>query len=250
MKIIGVIPARYASTRFPGKPLADICGKPMIWWVYQQAKKVKEFSEVYIATDDIKITNELDKLDIPYVMTKDNHKSVFERIQEFSDYITADYYVIINGDEPLINPVHIASVIPQNINQDIITNTIAKISSPSEVNDIANIKVVFDENKVAKYMSRQAIPFPNKCLDFDYYKHVGITGITKKMLDFYVSHKSGQFERIEGIDHLRFIDYDKNMQFIVIENAQTLSVDTPKDLEKVRKSIAEKIERGEISLCQ
>ena len=250
MKIIGVIPARYASTRFPGKPLADICGKPMIWWVYQQVKKVKEFNEVYVATDDNIISQELQKLNIPYIMTKDCHKSVFERVQEFSDYVSADYYVIINGDEPLINPTHISSVIPKNVSEDIIINTIAKISVPAEVNDIANIKVVFDKNKVAKYMSRQAIPFPNKRLDFEYYKHVGITGITKKMLDFYVLQESGYFESIEGIDHLRFVDYNKNMQFVVIENAQTLSVDTPKDLEKVRKIIAEKIEKGELSLCQ
>ena len=143
MKIVGVIPARYASTRFPGKPLANICGKPMIWWVYQQAKKVKEFTEVYVATDDNIISQELQKLNIPYIMTKDSHKSVFERVQEFSDYIVADYYVMINGDEPLINPVHISSVITKNVNEDIIINTIAKISTPSEVNDIANIKVVF-----------------------------------------------------------------------------------------------------------
>lgn len=248
MKIIGVIPARYASTRFPGKPLANICGKPMIWWVYQQAKRVKQFSEVYVATDDIRITDELNKFNIPYLVTSNTHKSVFERVQEFSNHISADYYVIINGDEPLINPLHVASVIPQKINDDLIINTIAQISVPSEVNDIANIKVVFDCNKIAKYMSRLAIPFPNKRLDFAYYKHVGITGISKKMLDFYVSHLPGLFESIEGIDHLRFVDYGKKIQFIIINNANTLSVDTPKDLEKVRMIIQQKIDNGDITL--
>lgn len=238
MKIIGIIPARYASTRFPGKPLADICGKPMIWWVYQQVKKVKELTEVYVATDDIKISSALEKYQIPYVMTKDTHKSVFERAQEVSDKIVADYYIVINGDEPLINPKHIASVIPQKIEENTVINTITEISKPAEVNDVANIKVVFDENNNAKYMSRNPIPFPNKRIDFDYYKHVGITGISKKMLDFYISHPRGYCESIEGIDHLRFIDYNQNMKFVIIHNAETLSVDTPKDLEKVRKIIS------------
>lgn len=247
MKIVGIIPARYASTRFPGKPLADICGKPMIWWVYNQVKKVKELSEVYVAIDDEKVKIELEKLNIPFVMTQKMHKSVFERVQEVSNLITANYYIVINGDEPLINPKHIAAVIPQNFDEKVVINTITEISKPAEVNDIANIKVVFDKNKMVKYMSRTPIPCPNKRIDFDYYKHVGITGISKEMLDYYVSHQQGYFESIEGIDHLRFIDYGQKMQFAIIHNADTLSVDTPKDLEKVRKIIQERIDNGELN---
>ena len=239
MNIIGVIPARYNSTRFPGKPLADICGKPMIWWVYNQVKKVKELSEVYVATDDERIKKECDKYGINVVMTRDNHKTVFERIHEFSDYVKADFYVIINGDEPLINPEHIKAVIKPEYVKDFVINTISEIESPSETNDISNIKVVFDKNMNALYMSRLPIPFPNKSIDFNYWKHVGITGINKKSLDEYIKTPPSTFEKIEGIDHLRFVETQK-MKFVKLNKCETLSVDTPKDLEKVRKMLKDK----------
>ena len=95
MKIIGVIPARYKSSRFPGKPLADICGKPMIWWVYQQCKKVKDFSEVYVATDDDKIYEECQALGIQVIMTSDKHKTGTDRIGEVAENIPADLIGII-----------------------------------------------------------------------------------------------------------------------------------------------------------
>ena len=111
MKIIGVIPARYKSSRFPGKPLADICGKPMIWWVYKQAKKVKEFDEIYVATDDDRIKTVLDGYQVPVIMTSEQHLEHISRIHEVSQKIDADLYVCINGDEPLIDPLSISTVV-------------------------------------------------------------------------------------------------------------------------------------------
>ena len=99
MNIIGVIPARYASTRFPGKPLADICGKPMIRWVYGQVKKVKEFSDVYVATDDKRIAAVCEKFSMKYIMTSADHGTSTERVYEVAQKVAADYYVVINGDE-------------------------------------------------------------------------------------------------------------------------------------------------------
>lgn len=233
MNIVGVIPARYESTRFPGKPLADICGKPMIWWVYQQVKKVEELSEVYVATDDDRIKTVCEQYGIKVVMTSDKHKTVFERVQEFSDYISADIYVIINGDEPLINPDHIKAVIQPKYINDFVINTISKIHNPAETIDISNIKVVFDDDMTALYMSRSPIPFPNKLINFSYWKHVGITAITKKALDMYIKTPKSRFEEIEGIDHLRFVETQK-VKFVKLEDCESLSVDTQKDLEKVR----------------
>ena len=95
MKIVGIIPSRYASTRFPGKGIADICGKPMLWWVYQQCKKVKEFDEVYVATDSDKIKDVCEKHDINVIMTKNNHPTHVHRIHEVSEKIKSDYYVCV-----------------------------------------------------------------------------------------------------------------------------------------------------------
>ena len=239
MNIVGVIPARYESTRFPGKPLADICGKPMIWWVYNQVKKVEELSAVYVATDDERIKTECEKYNMNVVMTSNKHKTVFERVHEFSNYVSADFYIIINGDEPLINPDYIKTIIRPEYIKDFVLNTISKIESPTETNDISNIKVVFDNEMNALYMSRLPIPFPNKSINFSYWKHVGITGINKKSLDKYIKTPKSTFEEIEGIDHLRFVETQK-MKFVKLNNCESLSVDTQKDLEKVRKIISDK----------
>jgi len=116
MKILGVIPSRYNSSRLPGKPIVDICGKPMIWWVYNQAIKVPNL-EVIVATDDERIVSVCKKYEIPVIMTGD-HKTHVERIQEVSEKIPADYYVSINGDEPLITPETIKKVLPHSIAKD------------------------------------------------------------------------------------------------------------------------------------
>lgn len=251
MKIIGVIPARYASTRFPGKPLADICGKPMIWWVYQQVKKVKEFTEVYVATDDIKITNELDKLCIPYIMTRDDHPDHIARIHEVSEEINADLYVCINGDEPLIDPLSISDVVKYALDKKIPAyyGAFRYLTDPAETIDPAKIKVLTNKDGRLLYISRTPIPYPKNSLLFKYKKYVGIECYYKETLDVFVSHQMGSIEKIEDIDHLRFIENQYPLYFTEVQS-ESISVDTPKDLEKVRKIIAEKIEKGELSLCQ
>lgn len=118
MKVIGVIPARYASSRFPGKPLADICGKPMIWWVYNQVTQVKEFSDVYIATDDERIAECCKQYNMKYVMTGTDTPNHIHRIWEVTELVEADYYISINGDEPLISPENISQAFPDRIIND------------------------------------------------------------------------------------------------------------------------------------
>lgn len=241
MKIVGIIPARYGSTRLPGKPLMDISGHPMIWWVYNRVKSVKELDEVYVATDDSRIEDVCNKNSIPVIMTSTEHLTAANRLQEVSEKIEADFYVQLNGDEPLINCEAIRAAIPDSVPQDIEfgTNIITKIKVPSHVFDSSNIKVVFDNNMNALYMSRTPIPYPFKSINFDYYKHVGIIGYNKKMLDFYKNSTPGTFERIEGIDTMRFLDYGKTLKFICVDECESLSVDTIKDLEYVRKIIGE-----------
>ena len=236
MKIIGVIPARYASTRFPGKPLADICGKPMIWWVYNQASKVCEISAFYVATDDERIANVCDELSVPYIMTSNKHKTSTERVYEVACKIEADVYVCINGDEPLISPDVISKVIPESLDGFFAANLMSEIKDPVEVIDSTNIKVVTNEDDYALFMSRGAIPYPKANMEYKYYKHLGVLAYTKNALRFFAETPKGKNEIIEDINELRFIEHSKPLKMIEAE-AMSLSVDTPKDLEKVRNMI-------------
>ncbi len=241
MKIIGIIPARYGSTRLPGKPLKDILGHPMIWWVYERVCSVSKLDEVFVATDDERIESVCKEIDIPVVMTANTHRAAAHRLQEVSEKIAADFYVQLNGDEPLINTEAIAAAIPDCVPQDIEfgTNIITEMEDPVQVMDPSNIKMVFDADMNALYMSRTPIPYPFKSLDFKYYKHVGIIGYNKKMLDFYKNTQPGRFEIIEGIDTLRFLDYGKQLKLILVNNCHSLSVDTQQDLEMVTRMIKE-----------
>ena len=241
MKVVGIIPARYGSTRLPGKPLKDILGHPMIWWVYQRVCNVDKLDEVYVATDDERIKKVCEENNIPVVMTASTHKAAAHRLQEVSENIEADFYVQLNGDEPLINTEAIAASIPDVIPQDIEfgTNIITKMTDPAQVMDSSNIKMVFDNNYNALYMSRTPIPYPFKAIDYCYYKHVGIIGYNKKMLDFYKETQPGTLETIEGIDTLRFLDYGKQLKLVAVDNCHSLSVDTEKDLEMVIKMLKE-----------
>lgn len=240
MHVLGVIPARYQSTRFPGKPLADICGKPMIWWVYNRVQKASKLDSVYVATDDERISGVCKEFSIPFIMTKSTHMTSTNRVCEVAQNIEADYYVQINGDEPLINIEAVNAAVPEYVQQDTAfgTNIITEMTEPSQVIDSSNIKVVFDKDFRCAYMSRTPIPYPNKSIDFKYYKHVGIIGYNKKMLELYENTTPGQFERIEGIDTLRFIDYGKRLNLIYIPECHSLSVDTPKDLDEVKRIIS------------
>ncbi len=241
MKVVGVIPARYGSTRLLGKPLKDILGHPMIWWVYERVRYVDKLDEVFVATDDEKIEAACREMDIPVVMTANTHRAAAHRLQEVSEKIVADFYVQLNGDEPLINTEAIAAAIPDFVPQDVEfgTNIITEMEDPAQVMDPSNIKMVFDADMNALYMSRTPIPYPFKSIDFKYYKHVGIIGYNKKMLDFYKNTQPGRFEIVEGIDTLRFLDYGKQLKLSLVENCHSLSVDTQQDLDMVTRMIRE-----------
>ena len=247
MKVVGIIPARYASTRLPGKPLKDILGYPMIWWVYKRVRSVKQLDEIYVATDDDRIKNICEKYEIPVIMTSPDHPNGAMRLQEVSESVRADFYVQLNGDEPLINTDAIIAAIPEVCPKDVEfgTNIITQIDDPAQVLDASNIKMVFDDRMNALYMSRTPIPYPFKSIVFKYYKHVGIIGYNKMMLDFYKNSKPGRFEQIEGIDTLRFLDYGKQLKLSLVPDCHSLSVDTQKDLDMVIKMMKEQNRDGE-----
>lgn len=244
MKIIGVIPARYGSSRLEGKPLVDICGKPMIWWVYKQAKKAKGLDEIYVATDDKRIEDFCKNNGMNVVMTSNEHPSHVHRINEFSNIIEADAYVVICGDEPLVEPHVIEAVIPTKIDGEyLIRGAMRELIDPAETIDSANIKIITNKNGQCLSLSRTPIPYPYKSVQLKYKKTIGIECFNKNALDFYCNSISGEWENVEDIMMIRFLENNIPVFFKMVRS-NSLSVDTLKDLEKVRKIMYEKIEKG------
>ncbi|WP_059041770.1 3-deoxy-manno-octulosonate cytidylyltransferase [Paenibacillus rubinfantis] len=241
MKIIGVIPARYKSSRFEGKPLADICGKPMVWWVYEQALKVKELTEVYVATDDSRIYNKCVELNINVIMTSESHPTGTDRVGEVARKIPADVYINIQGDEPLIKPDTISDAISpffKNIEDIYVTNMMTKIKRDYEIIDNTVPKVVVNSTGKGIYLSRLPIPYPKGDVT-NYYKQVCVYGFTPKALEFYCDTPRGVVEKAEDIEILRFIENGHSVQFIETLH-DTVAVDTKTDLERVRELIGSK----------
>lgn len=243
MKIVAVIPARYKSTRFEGKPLVDICGKPMIWWVHHQLSQVNGLDGIYVATDDERIGNVCSSYNINYVMTSDVHPTHLDRLAEFAEIIKSDFYININGDEPLLMPEYVEYLLPPpNLSPDIfyVANAMTKIKKTVEVADVSRIKIVTDNYGFGMYMARTPIPYPKGNSDFDYMKFVGIQCFSRSALLFCKDNKRGKIESIEDIDEYRFLENGKKIRFIEIP-AETLSVDTPSDVIVVSKVLEKRI---------
>lgn len=253
MKIIGVIPARYESSRFQGKPLADICGRPMIWWVYQQCLKVEELDEVYVATDDERISSKCKELDIKVIMTENTHPTGTDRVGEVARKVAADLIVNIQGDEPLLEPATIkAAITPFLTDENLqISNLMTKIKDPVEVVNFTVPKVITNKEGIAVYLTRSTAPYPKGSIDYSYYKQVCVYGFKPEALQFYcdygIKYGKAKIEKIEDIEILRFIENGYQIQYIEVDS-DTVAVDTPKDLEKVCAIIESKITHGEIKI--
>ncbi len=257
MKIIGVIPARYKSSRFPGKPLADICGKPMIWWVYHQAIKVEDFEAVYVATDDERIESICKEHGMNVVMTSEEHKTGTDRIGEVAEKIPADLYVNIQGDEPMLEPDVIrAAILPFYEDSSLlITNLMAKINNPVDVVNFTVPKVIVNKENIGVYLTRSTAPYPKGSIDYAYYKQVCVYGFKPEALKFYCDYgkKYGKakIESIEDIEILRFIENGFKVQYVEV-TADSIAVDTTNDLEKVNllmKNITEAHQFEQLSNC-
>lgn len=230
MRIICVIPARGGSTRFPNKPLADICGKPMIQRVWENSLKVEIFEELLVATDTDEIAECVRGFGGVPIMTPECETAT-ERLYYVSTLIDADLYVMVNGDEPLVFANDIIKCIPKKLPEDgfYVSNLMTKFTSPVQVVDPTNLKVVTKENGECLFISRSPIPFPKGSADFSYNKFVGVGAYSKKALDFYHNTKRGPIETIEENDSFRFIENGVKCMYISTE-ASNLSVDTPKDV--------------------
>ena len=241
MKTIAVIPARYASTRMPGKPLADVLGKPMIWWVYRAAKACAKLDDVLIATDDTRIADVCAQYDMKCVMTSPDHDTPTGRIWEVSTKVDADLYLQLMGDEPLVDPAAFDLILPDTLPDDacyvaVLTNV---MQHPADVVDFSNQKVVTNAAREVLMISRSPIPYPKGTLDFDYEKVTGIQLYSKQALQFYHDTPKSILERAEENDMMRYVENGRKVHAIV-SPYKTVSVDTPKDLALVNEILKEK----------
>jgi 3-deoxy-manno-octulosonate cytidylyltransferase (CMP-KDO synthetase) len=242
MIITGIIPARYASTRFPGKPLVDINGKSMIQRVYEQAEKALQY--VCVATDDRRIKNAVKSFGGNVVMTSPLHKSGTDRCAEAVEIlekqgVNTDIVINIQGDEPFIEPTQINQLIKifDNSNAQIAT-LIKKIKSTETIFDVNKVKVVTSNTGKAIYFSRSSIPFVRnrKKNDWisrhDFFLHVGMYGYRRNVLSEICKLEQGTLEKAESLEQLRWIENGYNI-FTAITDIETIGIDTPNDLIKV-----------------
>ncbi|MGL5577978.1 MAG: 3-deoxy-manno-octulosonate cytidylyltransferase [Fusobacteriaceae bacterium] len=241
MKFLGVIPARYASTRLEAKPLKDIEGHTMIEWVYKRALKSK-LDKVVVATDDMRIYDEVIKFGGDAVLTSEAHTNGTSRIAEVCEKI-GGYEVIINiqGDEPLIEPDMINSLIDAFIKEsELVMGTLKhRINTMEEIENPNVVKVVTDRKDYAIYFSRSIIPYPRELNMGNYFKHVGIYGYKSEFVKAYAEMESTPLEKSESLEQLRVLENGYRIKVIETPYA-IVGVDTQEDLERVRKIIREK----------
>ena len=233
MQVIGIIPARYGSTRFPGKPLADILGRPMIQWVYEGASKAK-LDVLMVATDDERIFAAVEKFGGRAVMTSSAHVSGTDRIAEVMKRRKEDIVVNIQGDEPLIRHEMInAAVLPLRRNREIMMSTIVtRLENPVDMADPDIVKVVMDKESRALYFSRSGIPYQAGERS-KIYKHTGLYVYRRNFLLKFAKMKPAPLEKAEKLEQLRVLE--NGYPILVVETEyNSVPVDTPDDIEKIK----------------
>ena len=239
MKVVGIIPARYASTRFPGKPLALIKGKPMIQRVYEQALKSK-LDAVVIATDDVRIADAVMDFGGQYVMTSPNHRSGTDRCCEALDLLKTKYDAVVNiqGDEPFIDPKQIDLLVDLIVRDDTPLASLAKrIDDEDELFSPNAVKVVVNQEGNAMYFSRNPIPFMRN-VDRDewlvkgrFYKHIGIYAYKADVLHQVARMEPSALEQAESLEQLRWLENGLAIR-MALSDAENISIDTPDDLHR------------------
>jgi len=253
MKILGIIPARYASTRFPGKPLTDINGKPMIQRVYEQAVKCKQLSEVVVATDDTRIESAVKNFKGNVVMTSDKHESGTDRCYEALTKSGGGFDSVINiqGDEPFIHPDQISKVAGcfstsgrgDGVEVQLATLAI-KMKSTEELTNLNTIKVVINKNKQAIYFSRTPIPYyrgkdTSRWMQaHTYYKHIGIYGYRADVLAEITKLYRSPLEIAESLEQLRWLENGYRIA-VELTDSESFSIDTPEDLKSAMEKLSQ-----------
>lgn len=234
-KIIAIIPSRYSSSRFPGKPLAKICGKPMVQWVYERVASVKEIESVYVATDDMRIYNAVKGFGGKATMTGECSCGT-DRVYQACKNIEGDIILNVQGDEPLVKPEMIRDLIAAFQDPEVQMATLKKkIANIEELENPNVVKVITDQFGDALYFSRFAIPYDreNKT-PIDRYKHIGIYGYKKSFLEKFVTLPQTKLEKTECLEQLRALENGYKIR-VKETLLQSIGVDQPSDIAEVEK---------------
>jgi 3-deoxy-manno-octulosonate cytidylyltransferase (CMP-KDO synthetase) len=241
MKVVGIIPARYNSTRFPGKPLAMIKGKTMIQRVCEQAWKSK-LDDVVVATDDIRIADEVLKFGGKYVMTDPRHQSGTDRCCEAVQMLEEQYDAVINiqGDEPFIDPRHIDLLVDMISRDDTqLASLVKRVEDAEDLFGSTKVKVVMDKTGKALYFSRNPIPFMQNVAHEKwmqkgrFYQHIGIYAYKTETLHQIAKMQPSALEQAESLEQLRWLENGLSIRMAVVAG-ESISIDTPDDLAKAR----------------
>lgn len=240
IEVVAIIPARYHSNRFEGKPLALIQGKTMIQHVVERAQRVRVISRVVVATDDMRIAKTVESFGGEYVLTRNDHVSGTDRLAEAAEKIGIsehDIVVNIQGDQPLFSEEIIEQITKPLLEDPALpmSTLIYKIIREEEIHDPNHVKTVFDRDNYALYFSRSPIPFQRNPEDEDiptYYKHLGFYGYRKGFLLSFVALPEGEWERFEKLEQLRALEFGYKIKVILTEH-DSIEVDTPEDLQRV-----------------
>ena len=237
----GIIPARYKSHRFPGKPLADILGKPMFYHVYQRASSCPLLQKVWLATDDQRIYDAAEKLAVPVVMTNPDHPSGSDRIMEAATLLgLEDSAVIVNiqGDEPALDPEMLRRLVEPFAEPQLQVTTLARIIDAEQAENPDRVKVVRSAQGYALYFSRSKIPFirDDDQTDTDYLLHIGIYAYRLSALKTFTSLPPSPLEQIEKLEQLRFLEAGISI-YVVLSDYQGFGVDRPEDLQLITRQL-------------
>jgi len=240
----GIIPTRYASSRFEGKPLALILGKPMIQHVYTRACQCPYLQQVVLATDDERIFSVAESLAIPVLMTSPNHTCGTERVLEAARLLSVpDDGVVINiqGDEPALEPEMLTALINPFCSPEVQVTTLVRQISAEDAQDSNQVKVVMGRNNQALYFSRCPIPFAQDGREDGYHGHIGIYAFRMKTLKQFVALEKGVLEKKEALEQLRLLENNFPIH-VVITTHKTHGVDRPEDIAVVEQILTDKLQ--------
>lgn len=240
MKTVVVIPARYESSRFPGKPLVSLLGKPMILWVAKLSAKAVGKECVYVATDNKEIAEVVMNSGFQVVMTSSDALTGTDRLAEVAMQVEADIYINVQGDEPLVLPIDILKAIEEKVKSpEMVINGYCELASDEDPKSVNIPKVIFNENRQMIYMSRQPIPGfkDEKSAPLEFYKQVCIYAFNRQeLVDFGLYARKSLIEASEDIEILRFLEWNQPIKMFKTHPG-SLAVDVPSDVQKVEEAL-------------
>ena len=233
MQVIAIIPARLASTRLPRKMLREVAGRPLVTWVYKAVRGCSRLDDVIVATDSEEILDACKKHGCRARLTSAKHRSGTERVHEISQSLAADVYINVQGDEPMVRPEQIDTIIELMTRNEVMVGTLKTPARPEDVANPNAVKVITDFKGLALYFSRATIPHDRDSTNPAYFKHLGIYAYRKPALDQFVALPESSLERAERLEQLRFLENGIPI-YAAATPFDSIGVDTEEDLARVQ----------------